>query len=851
MTDFDTFFDFENTDNFLNSISGGLQELSPSSISDESVKHLSPNNFQIDVDPNMSNPDYNVNGGQDNGSNYFNPPNADETLFQQSNSISSYSNELTPISHPASSSTHTSPYDPVKKEFPDIENVLSRDALSDDILNQTGYSNDVKNEFLDDIRPKINDSISDEVLNTIPKQELKTTTAKKSAKVVKPKKDKNSHNMIEKKYRTNINSKILALRDAVPSLRIAAGSKDISVADLEGLIPASKLNKASVLTKATEYIKHLENKNNILKQQNLELQKLINRANAQPLQQNQGMNNNLPTDMSPNTVSTSSSNSQPRFGFYPQDNFNVTYAPMNYGNSNPSYQSAPMQTAGNQLNTNKMLMGGMAAVMGTSLFAGGNNDFKGLSALPFASYFPRFLTHPSGVSIQLWNLLKGLLLVATVFNLVFPYFKKSSKVKKSKENTSSQSILHTWISVNLGFQLPTEVDNNKTQEIVNRLMGGVPSTTELIQDYLFLSSSSINFENCLLNLIVGNILIHRYPFFNFFINNNLAIRGSLILNLEYDGENKSLIKLNKLIRKVDGLSFLGSKSLFSRMINVSHNRPINFGINDGQNHLRYVEFFEENKQDYYAVLFSWRVLEIIHQLNLKYLEILNDEQLQDEIKDIRSDLSIVSLLVDENTKLGNYFQLFKSIVNFNESPLLLKSMKTKIDTQLKAFNLIVNGQELTDEEPLYSDDDDESEVQPEPKYSDDLKLKSSKTLISSLNLISQEEFVVLTSSLIVYYYKNDEMSHAIKLLNYLRNLNGTDSLTLLAFTSLVTLINEVIPNIEDNEILDNLIKVTRAWLKESQASSFMDYKLVGSLTKSIVNKGMVLNGVEVTETDDE
>jgi hypothetical protein len=82
-------------------------------------------------------------------------------------------------------------------------------------------------------------------------------------------------------------------------------------------------------------------------------------------------------------------------------------------------------------------------------------------------------------------------------------------------------------------------------------------------------------------------------------------------------------------------------------------------------------------------------------------------------------------------------------------------------------------------------------------------------------------------------------------------LNGTDSLTLLAFTSLVTLINEVIPNIEDNEILDNLIKVTRAWLKESQASSFMDYKLVGSLTKSIVNKGMVLNGVEVTETDDE
>ena len=66
--------------------------------------------------------------------------------------------------------------------------------------------------------------------------------------------------MIEKKYRTNINTKILALRDAVPALRIAAGCDDVSIADLEGLTPASKLNKASVLTKATEYIKHLESK---------------------------------------------------------------------------------------------------------------------------------------------------------------------------------------------------------------------------------------------------------------------------------------------------------------------------------------------------------------------------------------------------------------------------------------------------------------------------------------------------------------------------------------------------------------------------------------------------------------
>ena len=121
---------------------------------------------------------------------------------------------------------------------------------------------------------------------------IKGSSTSKNAKVTKPqKKDKSSHNMIEKKYRTNINSKIVALRDAVPSLKIVAGNNNVSISDLEGLTPASKLNKASVLTKATEYIKHLEHKNDMLKQQNTQLQKLIQEANvqSQPMSQEQAL----------------------------------------------------------------------------------------------------------------------------------------------------------------------------------------------------------------------------------------------------------------------------------------------------------------------------------------------------------------------------------------------------------------------------------------------------------------------------------------------------------------------------------------------------------------------------------
>lgn len=81
--------------------------------------------------------------------------------------------------------------------------------------------------------------------------------------------------MIEKRYRTNLNDKIAALRDSVPSLRIMAGTarlgEDDEEEDLGGLAPAHKLNKATVLAKATEYIRHLEKRNKRLQDENDQL----------------------------------------------------------------------------------------------------------------------------------------------------------------------------------------------------------------------------------------------------------------------------------------------------------------------------------------------------------------------------------------------------------------------------------------------------------------------------------------------------------------------------------------------------------------------------------------------------
>jgi hypothetical protein len=57
---------------------------------------------------------------------------------------------------------------------------------------------------------------------------------------------KTAHNMIEKRYRTNLNDKIAALRDSVPSLRVATNANsrgEEAMEDLQGLTPAHKLNK--------------------------------------------------------------------------------------------------------------------------------------------------------------------------------------------------------------------------------------------------------------------------------------------------------------------------------------------------------------------------------------------------------------------------------------------------------------------------------------------------------------------------------------------------------------------------------------------------------------------------------
>src|SRR5271156_670058 len=98
----------------------------------------------------------------------------------------------------------------------------------------------------------------------------------------KPAGKKRPHNVIEKRYRANLNEKIAELRDSVPSLRVskkavqdADRGEDDDEEDLDGLTPTNKLNKASILTKAVEYIRHLELRTKKLEDENLALKERL------------------------------------------------------------------------------------------------------------------------------------------------------------------------------------------------------------------------------------------------------------------------------------------------------------------------------------------------------------------------------------------------------------------------------------------------------------------------------------------------------------------------------------------------------------------------------------------------
>lgn len=880
------FFDFDNTDNFLNTISGVVNpngnDLTGETRYDEKSfdKMLLNPGFNPSYDPGANfesdsgaingpfdnndsdvnaNVNYNVNSSNSQYGDYFQSGSANEysgnlsgtesNAFQTS-SMSSQNGSvgLTPLSQPSLSSTNTSPE-------PNASEMIKKKQTFSDMKLQSSES-------------------EDEVLKGT------SGTLKTNSKVTKPKRDKLSHNMIEKKYRTNINSKILMLRDAVPALKIASGSSDLTVTDLEGLTPALKLNKASVLTKATEYIHHLEKKNEILRQQNLHLQKLIQEANLNPqrFQQPQLERQCLPQQQYPPQIAPQQQQQQAN----QFNSLDYSSAPELDFLSSPDLQ--PQQNK-----PNKYLLGGMAAVMGTSLFGGGDSDFKGLSAVPFMPYY---FIHPSPIVVQLWQLLKLLLFVGCVGNLILPsLFESVNGVNKNKKLgvNDGSNLLITWVLVSLGIKLPAKIDESRKSEIIQTLLGKrYLNGVSVLVDYMYLSSCEPNFETCVLNLLMGRIIQQKYPIVGKFLNVNMTLKSSLVMNLDYKGEDQSLGKLSKMIKELDGISLFKSELLLARLTNLMLKKNLNNGINDDSNYLKYVEIYKQLENNLYRLMMSWRIMEIINELTESYLCNLlmaeEEEKLKKNSKLLEDVKLINHLLVDdqdlvESLEIYKIFKNFKTVLLPKSNALeLMVSMKNNINDTINKFKFLMEGQQLTDDESIEMSESEiegenseerEADVKTNRSNKSDSEqatevivqnkpvahIKKHKKLIESLSVVNEEQFLILNCALIHYYYHQNHQEEAFKLLKHFRFENDKVPLSLLSFTALFKVVELLITKDNEgkdytdsfNEQLEKLIRITRLWLNDNK--NFMTDELRGSIADVLVSKGMMLNGYSDIEED--
>lgn len=254
-------------------------------------------------------------------------------------------------------------------------------------------------------------------------------SSKSKPRITKPRKEKASHNMIEKRYRTNINQKILALRNCVPSLRCAVGSTGCDQQpneDLEGLTPASKLNKATVLTKATEYIMHLQSRNAMLLEEVAELRRAVNLN--QVAAAGAGNPQNAPVvNMAggPSNISPVMQSSVP----------------------NPNYDITPRQNT-----VPKAMMYTMAGLMTASSMigggAGGMEDTRALYALPLPLPLVTLLSH-----------MRLLCIFTTLIYFIWPLFGSNPPPKKldEKAQVSGESLQRqTWLTVSSNMRLPPQ-----------------------------------------------------------------------------------------------------------------------------------------------------------------------------------------------------------------------------------------------------------------------------------------------------------------------------------------------------------------------------------------------------------
>ncbi|CAF9943495.1 MAG: hypothetical protein ALECFALPRED_000495 [Alectoria fallacina] len=249
-----------------------------------------------------------------------------------------------------------------------------------------------------------------------------------------------SHSIVEKRYRTNLNDKIADLRKSIPSLRGDASN----LAETERLSATPKHNKSTILTKAVEYIHHLERRNAYLENVNAGLRSQARNAKSEVVQDGdtvRAKSSKSPyagLEDSPSTTQDSPITPNAPHGMIPVPDdirkLRNTAPQEHYADRISSEDQQPgahFSIKGGKI-VGKLMVGSLAGLMVMDGFMGNRKDRendRGLFALPFSAAFPtlttlwtlqgRFASFP--YAVLLLPMIKGFLVFSILGLILFLY----------------------------------------------------------------------------------------------------------------------------------------------------------------------------------------------------------------------------------------------------------------------------------------------------------------------------------------------------------------------------------------------------------------------------------------------
>ena len=267
-----------------------------------------------------------------------------------------------------------------------------------------------------------------------------------------------SHSIVEKRYRTNLNDKIADLRKSIPSLRGDASNS----AEAGKPSAAPKHKKTTILTKAIEYIHHLEQRNAYLENVNAGLRSQAHSAKSEVVQGGDTVRTDSSESPYPDAEnSTSTAQDPPTISDTPQGMIPVpddirklrTTAPQEHYadriSSSDQQSGAHFSIRGGRL-IGKLMVGSLAGLMIMDGFVGSRNNRendRGLFALPLSKSLPtlpplrvlqdRFASLP--YAFLLLSMIKGFLVFSILGLILFLYLFNSKPKLGLKHATEGQS----------------------------------------------------------------------------------------------------------------------------------------------------------------------------------------------------------------------------------------------------------------------------------------------------------------------------------------------------------------------------------------------------------------------------